>query len=252
MSLTNISDRDYTFDIGRYFSRGWTIFKTKALMFSIFTLLLIILLLLSSLLPYPLGTGNLDEGEVGGNLISNIILALLLPGFYIFAFNIVRNRAATFGDFFKGLNRALQIFLLSTVRFLLIPIVYLLTLLPFVLVFAILITFGFSVTLSSLVVFLGAIAASLLSLYLTISYMFSLPLLLEKRLNIWAAMETSRKIITKKWFAFFGLFLLLGLLNIAGTLPLFIGLLVTLPLTYCILTAAYEDVVGLNAVADVP
>lgn len=64
-------------------------------------------------------------------------------------------------------------------------------------------------------------------------------------------METSRKLITKKWFSFFGLLLLLFLLNLGGAILLGVGLLVTIPLSVCIIAAAYEDIVGLNSVSDV-
>jgi hypothetical protein len=62
-------------------------------------------------------------------------------------------------------------------------------------------------------------------------------------------METSRRLITKKWFSFFGLGLLMFLLILAGLLCFGVGVLVTIPLGSCVLTAAYEDIVGLNSVA---
>jgi len=51
-------------------------------------------------------------------------------------------------------------------------------------------------------------------------------------------------LIKKDWFAFFGFFILLGLINILGFLLLGVGLLVTIPATYCAIYAAYEDIVG--------
>lgn len=68
----------------------------------------------------------------------------------------------------------------------------------------------------------------------------------DKRLDFWPAMETSRKLITKQWFGFFGLILLVALLNVAGALALGIGLFVTAPWSTCTIAAAYEDIVGLN------
>ena len=89
-----------------------------------------------------------------------------------------------------------------------------------------------------------------LPIYLAISYVLSVPLLLDKNLDFWPAMETSRKLVGKKWFAFFGFVLVLGLVNIVGALCVGLGLLVTLPWTVCTMTAAYEDIVGLNSVAE--
>ena len=88
-------------------------------------------------------------------------------------------------------------------------------------------------------------------IYLAVAYLFAQPLVIDKGADFWQAMETSRKLITKKWFSFFGLLLVLFLLNLAGAILLGVGLLVTIPLSSCILAAAYEDIVGLNSVADV-
>lgn len=219
MSAFDISDRDYSFNMGQYFSRGLDIFKANALPFIGFTLLLGVgLSILSFVLPWPLGSGNIEEGQAGGNIVSNILLTLLIPGFYIVAFQIARNRPTAFGDFFKGFNRALPVLLLSIVSSLLIAIGFVLLILP--------------------------------GIYLAVSYMLSLPLLLDKNLDFWPAMETSRKLVGKKWFSFFGFSIVLTLINILGALLLGLGLLFTIPWTFCSLAAAYEDIVGLNSVAD--
>ena len=73
--------------------------------------------------------------------------------------------------FFKGFNRALPILLLAIVSGLLIGIATLCFILP--------------------------------GIYLAIAYMFALPLLLDKNLDFWPAMETSRKLVTKKMVCLF-------------------------------------------------
>lgn len=218
MSSFDVSDHDYDFKLGEYIGRGWEIFKSNALPFIGFTLITFVGLgIISALLPAPLGSGNLEDGG-GLGIVSSILLNLLIPGIYIVAFQIARNRPTVFGDFFKGFNRALPILLLAIIS-------------------------GFLVGLASLCLLLPGI-------YLAVAYMFSLPLLLDKSLDFWPAMETSRKLITKKWFSFFGFALVLGLINIGGLLLIGIGFLVTFPLTICATVAAYEDIVGLNSVAD--
>lgn len=219
MSSFDVGDRDYQFNLGQYISRGWEIFKANALPFIGFTLLCFLILgLISALLPYPLGSGNVEDGEGGLGIVSSILLNLLIPGIYIVAFQVARNRPTAFGDFFKGFNRVLPILLLAFIS-------------------------GFLIAIGSLCFLLPGI-------YLAVSYMFSLPLLLDKNLDFWPAMETSRKLITKKWFSFFGFALVLGLINIGGLLLIGIGFLVTFPLTICATVAAYEDIVGLNSIAD--
>ena len=76
--------------------------------------------------------------------------------------------------------------------------------------------------------------------------MFTVPLIVERKFDFWEAMESSRRLITKNWFTFFGLAILLFLLNLGGLLLLGLGVLFTLPITYCVMAAAYESVVGVN------
>lgn len=217
-SIESIVSREYNFNLGQYLGRGFEIFKAFALPFVGFTLLVIVIsATLSFILPPPLGSGE-DGG--GGNLVSNILSPILMAGYYIVAFQIARNRPASFSDFFKGFNRNrfLPIFLLSLV--------------------------------SGLLTLLGVVLLIIPGLYLAVSYVFGLPLLLDKGIDFWPALETSRKLITKKWFSFFIFMIVLVIINFAGILLVGLGLLVTIPWSICSIVAAYEDIVGLNSVAD--
>lgn len=211
-------DRDYEVNIGQYFSRGWDIFKQYALAFIAYTVLLGIIAGALSLLPSPLGMQTSGDGPGGGNLLFSIVSPVLSAGFYIVAFQIARNRPKSFGDFFKGFNKFLPLFLLALV--------------------------------SGILIALGMVLLIIPGIYLAVSYLFAQPLVIDKNLGFWEAMETSRRLITKKWFSFFGLVLLLALLNLAGLIVLGVGLLVTAPWSSCIVAAAYEDIVGLNSVAE--
>jgi len=212
-------NRDYEVKIGDYFSRGWEIFKQKAPLFILFTLMLAAIQLVLNLLPYPLGARS--EEEVPGGILNfaySIITPALTAGYYFVAFQIARGRSAVFGDFFQGFNKFLPIFLTALVAGILTLIGFALLVLP--------------------------------GIYLAVAYLFAQPLVIDKSADFWQAMETSRKLITKKWFAFFGLLLLIFLLNVAGAILLGVGLLVTIPWSVCIIAAAYEDIVGLNSVAE--
>jgi uncharacterized membrane protein len=72
-------------------------------------------------------------------------------------------------------------------------------------------------------------------------------LVIDHRMEFWQAMETSRKIVTKNWFAFFVLALVLFLVNLLGVLALGVGLLVTAPVTACAAAIAYKEIVGLHS-----
>jgi uncharacterized membrane protein len=97
-----------------------------------------------------------------------------------------------------------------------------------------------------LLIFAGIIAL----VYISISYVFAIPLVIGQKLPFWSAMEASRKIVGKQWFSIFGFMVVLGLLNFAGALMCFIGLLITVPLTSCAIAAAYESIVGLPDTED--
>ena len=60
-------------------------------------------------------------------------------------------------------------------------------------------------------------------------------------------METSRRAVQPVWFKVFVLLLMLVVLNLAGALLLGVGLLVSVPLTHCILTVAYADIFGIES-----
>ncbi|PSN13398.1 hypothetical protein C7293_16120 [filamentous cyanobacterium CCT1] len=217
---SNFTNRDYDVKIGNYFSRGWEIFKQKAPLFVLFTLMLFLIQVVIAILPYPLGSRS-DEPVPGGILsfAFNVVAPALTAGYYFVAFQLARGRDAVFGDFFQGFNKFLPIFLTALVTGILTAIGFVLLVIP--------------------------------GVYLAVAYLFAQPFVIDKSADFWQAMETSRQLITKKWFSFFGLLLMLFLLNLAGAIVLGIGLLVTVPLTVCIVAAAYEDIVGLNSVAEI-
>ena len=248
MSNSNLdfANRDYTVKIGQYFGRGWEIFKQYSWGFIGFFLVMIAIIMIAAELP-P---------------VNVIIFPILLAGIYIVAFKITKNKSQKFDDFFLGFkkfNIFLNIFLVNLIRSFLVIVS---TLLPIVTVMMIYLAinyfFSINLIIQNLVIDNGlsfwlvlAVAIGILLLitpgiYLEISYFFSVPLVVEKRMEFWSALETSRKLVTKKWFYFLGFRLLLSLLNLGGLLCLVIGLLVTIPLTFCIVVAAYEDIVGLN------
>ena len=80
--------------------------------------------------------------------------------------------------------------------------------------------------------YIGFVLLILPGIYLTISYVFTLPLIADKGMDIWEAMELSRKSVTKHWFKVFGLFFLLSLIMALGALALGIGLIWAVPLLF--------------------
>ena len=94
---------------------------------------------------------------------------------------------------------------------------------------------------------IGLLLLVIPGVYLLVGYLFASSLVVDRRLDFWAALDLSRRTVQPIWFSMFAFLLLLMLINLAGAVALGIGLLVTVPLTCCTITAAYADLFGLQS-----
>jgi len=101
--------------------------------------------------------------------------------------------------------------------------------------------------LMSLMITLGYILLILPGIYLSFAYMFSLPLMIEKNMSAWQALETSRKAVTRMWFRATGFLLLVILLIVLGSIPLGIPLIWLLPWTALAYSLIYFKLFGAEA-----
>jgi hypothetical protein len=67
-------------------------------------------------------------------------------------------------------------------------------------------------------------------IYLMIAYGLTYPLIVEKNLRPWKAMEASRKAITHHWFKVFFIHLIMGIILLISIIPLAIGFIWTAPM----------------------
>ncbi|HWW02444.1 MAG TPA: protein kinase [Candidatus Acidoferrum sp.] len=102
--------------------------------------------------------------------------------------------------------------------------------------------------LGSLVTFvltlIGFICLVLPGLYLAVAWMFALILVIDLRLDFWPAMELSRQVVTRHWWKFFGFWIVLLLMKVAGALACGVGLFFTAPIALAATVFAYEDIFG--------
>ena len=113
-----------------------------------------------------------------GGIIDWLIHGVLYGGLYLIFLNRIRGRLVSIGDVFAG-------FSLGFVQLMLV---------------------GF---LTKLLTLIGLGCCLVLpGLYLFVAWIFSVPLVADKRLEFWSAMEMSRKVVTRVWFETFGLVLL--------------------------------------------
>ncbi|KPL13810.1 MAG: hypothetical protein AMS26_13070 [Bacteroides sp. SM23_62] len=143
---------------------------------------------------------------------SLLVSGPLMAGFYIVANKISKGEPYEFGTFFKGFDFFVPLLLYTLI--------------------------------GGIFIALGLVALIVPGIYLAVAYTFAPLFIVFAKMEFWDGMEYSRKLITKKWWNLFGLVLLLMLINMAGTLAFLVGLLFTIPLSYCAIYAAFEDIVG--------
>ncbi len=113
-----------------------------------------------------------------GGLINWLIHGVLYGGLYLIFLNRIRGRAASIGEVFAGFSFGFVQLMLA----------------------------GF---LTGLLTMIGLACCLVLpGLYLFVAWVFSVPLVADKRLEFWSAMELSRKTVTRVWFEMFGLLVL--------------------------------------------
>lgn len=100
--------------------------------------------------------------------------------------------------------------------------------------------------LSTLLMCLGFVLFILPGIYLMVCYSFVLPLIGNRQLSVWQALEVSRKAVTKHWFKIFGIHLLLGLIIVISAIPLGIGLIWSVPFTYMVFGILYRNIFGVK------
>jgi len=108
-------------------------------------------------------------------IVYSVMRGVLYGGLYLVFLSRIRGQPALVSDVFAGFRLAFAQLLLA----------------------------GF---LSALLSYLGLFCCLILpGIYLFIAWTFSVPLVADKGLEFWSAMELSRKVVTRVWFEIFGL-----------------------------------------------
>lgn len=106
--------------------------------------------------------------------------------------------------------------------------------------------------LQILLVGIGFLLFILPGIYLGVSYVLAQPLLLDRDLGVWQALETSRKATWHCWLRMFGLLAALAGLGFAAVLTLGIGLIWLGPLAVLVLGVVYRRMFGVADDAAAP
>jgi hypothetical protein len=148
-----------------------------------------------------------------GPIIGLIIGGPMMGGVYALYLRRIRGQPASFGDAFIGFSIAFVPLMLAHL-------------------------------VSALLIGVGLVLCILPGIYLAVSWMFTLPLVIDKGIDFWPAMELSRKVVTKHWWLMFGLLIVCGLVAIAGVFACCVGIIVTAAIAQAALMYAYEDIFG--------
>ncbi len=202
-SLPEISS--YDFGVIDLIKEGWAGMEGSKLQlfiaFVIYALVAIVLNMLFSLI-FPQGTTEnpnyLNQQIVG--ILSYPVLMPIMVGTMMMALNHGRGEAIEWKSIFNYYHLTGKLALAGI-------LVYILTL-------------------------IGMVLLILPGIYLSVAYMFTLPLIVDKNMDVWDAMEYSRKKVTQHWFKVFALMLLFVLIMILGAIPFGIGLFWAVPLMF--------------------
>lgn len=206
--------QDYTLDIGSCLRRGWKLLRANFWPFVGITALLIALMGFASSITGktvqhgPAGGSSLEIGSA----VAILIWGPLAGGMYLYLLKKIRGERTTVETVFSGFSsRFIQLFLGGFVTHLLIYL-------------------GFFLVIPGI--------------YLLVAWTFAIPLIADKQMDFWSAMELSRKVITKHWFKFLGFTLVSLLLMMAGFFALLIGVLIMAPWVIAAHVYAYEDIIS--------
>ncbi len=224
--VEELASYGYDFRVTDYIKQGFDIFGKYPGGLIIFSFLFLLFSFLIGLVP-------------GLSLITAFTISpALTAGAYIVAQKVDKNKDYSFNNFFDGFKHFVPLMLASLVMLLIVFIITLIFLLPGLYVYFS--SGGIATPTVLLLCLLGLIPL----IYLSLCYTFTGFHIVFNGFQFWDALESSRKVISKRWGSMFLFSLLLTLMNILGLICLVIGLLVTVPVSYGALYAAFDDIVG--------
>ena len=230
-----IVHHDYELRIFDCIKRSFTLYRENFWLTVGAAVIIFMLLFVSGSLPCGLGF-----------IASLILTGPLVGGRFYFFIRLSRHIEVGIEETFDGFkgNHFVQLMLGNIIKLLL----YLPVILLFIGGFIMLI--GFSAIDSeklfkgiSLIIFLSLLGLCIPAfIYLSVAWIFTFPLIIDKGLPFWDAMKLSLKMVNKHWFKVFGLVLVSGILTWSGLIFLCIGVFFTLPILYGALAYAYTDI----------
>ncbi len=201
--------------------RGLKGFKLKChIALALYTLVIIGAVIVDIAVIAGLGATGADESVIGiSSFVLNLLITLIsLPmgiAIMVMAMRHANQKSVSAGEIFRHFGTMINLFICYILQVIFILIGMVLLVLP--------------------------------GIYLMFAYMYAMPLIVEKKMGIWQALETSRKAVTKVWFRFVGLTMLVSLINMLGLLTLGIAWIWTIPWTILAIAMIYQKMFGVEA-----
>ena len=241
VSREEILARDYRVDIGRSFDRAMKLNADNRGLLMGVMVIAYALLFAAQMIPFL------------GYLAPIFLSGPLIGGMYLVYLKRVRGQPAEAGGVFGGFGpRYWQLMLVHFIQ----QVLAMALVLPVVLVFMIPVILAFTRNArggaTSLAMSTGMIASVVIlvlivvpvMLFITTSWVFSLPLVADKGLDFWPAMELSRKVVWKHWWRVFWFLIVATLFAMLGGLLCLVGILFTAPIAIAMICYLYTDLFG--------
>ena len=180
-----------------------------------------IVAIITSLVAYPIIFGLMSAGAeqntaglIGAvvQLFASIAVMPMFIGIHIMGMRHAENKSVSAGSIFGYFDKIPSVFLCYIIM--------------------------------TIMVLLGTMLLILPGIYLMIAYMFAIPLVVEKNMSAWQALEVSRKALTRKWFPMFGLLILIGFVNMLAIFTLGIAWIWTIPWSVLTMSMVYTKLFG--------
>ena len=233
-SIEKAIQGDYEFLIGAVISEAWV--KTNGckgvfnLSFFYYFLILIAIMIVMGIVTTELfsmgsmgdGMGVVSDSMSAGMMLMQVLIQFgvnlvslpLVMGLFMMAIKRSVDAPISADMIFKYFSKMIPLFVTMVLMYVLIIIGFFLLVLP--------------------------------GIYLMVAYYMAMPLVVEKGMSPWQALETSRKAITYRWFSVFGLFFIMFTIVAISAIPLGIGMIWTVPMMVIAFAILYRNIFGVE------
>lgn len=232
----------YTFSMGKYISQGFKMAQENIGLFFGFGAVYFGITIVGSMIPLV------------GNLVTFITVPLM-AGMYLVADRLKRGEAVEFNDVFKGFDKIKDLVIMTLIMIGILVAVLIPLIIYSAITFAGLIVSDMDFSeLSEMAAQVGVASFAGLfllmmipAIYLSISWQWAAHLIVFNDLSPWHALETSRKLISKNFFALLGFSIVSSFIVGLGVFGFVIGILFTLPAMAAASYFAFADVTDLDS-----